>query len=91
MEDLTHILDNIRNSNNELLLRGLSQLTRQDLERLEQRAAAATELQMDYLAELLNQLGEEGSKLMLGGGDEVRLHRLFLRLCQYVRLAEESA
>jgi hypothetical protein len=61
-----------------------------DLEKLESFAAEAPELQMFFLAELLQQLLTEGRRLLMGEGSEASFHHHFARLAQYTRLGSAN-
>jgi hypothetical protein len=80
------LMQHLSSWSEELLLRGLSQFTIRDIELLEQCAAAAQRLQMQFLHELITSVIEAGRRVALGEGEEERLLDQYCRLSQYVQL-----
>lgn len=102
MQTLGSYLSSLQDWCEEALLRGLDQLSLDELEALEQRAGKAEAWQLAYLAELLRQTVQTGRSARLGGGlsgsgvpsdpdaGEGALADAFCMLSQYVLLAREQ-
>jgi len=67
MQTLDSYLSSLQDWCEEALLRGLDQLSLDELEALEQRAGKAEAWQLAYLAELLRQTAQAGRAARLGG------------------------
>ncbi|WP_020620487.1 hypothetical protein [Paenibacillus daejeonensis] len=91
MTALEDCLSGVQDWCEEALLRGLDQLGPAELVVLERRAAAAAELQLTYLAELLVRVAETGRSAMLGGGSSHELVDAYCLLSQYVLLAQQQS
>ncbi|KOP68531.1 hypothetical protein AMS62_27305 [Bacillus sp. FJAT-18019] len=66
------------------LLRGLQQLTLEDLDELERIAGEASQLQLAFMSELLGHYIKEARKVVLGGNEEEAMLFHYARLVQYV-------
>lgn len=85
------LLDEIRSWAEELMLRGIRQLGQKDIHDLDRLAAAATELQMAFLNQLVSRLAGSSRELLLGNGDEHVFLLAYSRLVQYARLGENGS
>lgn len=105
MQTLDSYLASLQDWCEEALLRGLDQLSLDELEALERRAGQAEAWQLAYLAELLRQTAQAGRSARLGGrlsgssvgnssgergAGEDALADAFCMLSQYVLLAREQ-
>lgn len=66
------------------LLRGLQQLTLEDLDELERITSEALQLQLTFMSELLEHFIEVARQVVLGGDEEESLLFHYARLVQYV-------
>lgn len=66
------------------LLRGLQQLTLEDLDELERISAEASQLQLAFMSELLEHFIKEARQVVLGGDEEEAMLFHYARLVQYV-------
>jgi len=66
------------------LLRGLQQLTLEDLDELERIAGEASQLQLAFMSELLEHFMKEARQVVLGGDQEEAMLFHYARLVQYV-------
>ncbi|WP_018886309.1 hypothetical protein [Paenibacillus massiliensis] len=86
MQGMHSLSDKIHSWCQELLLRGLSQLTLDDLALLEQRSAEAARLNLLFLQQLLEQVIYTGRAAVLGGDAGPQLLEAYCTLSQYVSL-----
>lgn len=72
----------------ELLLRGIDQLSEHDISRLEKIKLQANELQMEFLAALLTGLIERGRERVYAVGKGPELAPVFFQVAAYVQLIQ---
>lgn len=89
MQEIQQITDTIQDWLNGMLLRGLTQLTSEDLEQLGTYTERAKQLHMDELCRLLNQLSSTGQAILLGQEDRAITPDYF-RLSAYIQMANAS-
>ncbi|MGG3283841.1 hypothetical protein [Paenibacillus solani] len=66
------------------LLRGLQQLTLEDLDELEHIAGEALQLQLAFMSELMEHFIEAARQVVLGGDEEEAMLFHYARLVQYL-------
>lgn len=81
--DLNHWLQGV-------LLRGVAQLSVDELSQLESMEQIASSLRMDTLAQLLQQQQQQLHNYLLHAGDQQPVVAAFFRLSAYARMAENT-
>ncbi|WP_411349842.1 hypothetical protein [Paenibacillus sp. WLX2291] len=81
--DLNHWLQGV-------LIRGIAQLSVDELSQLESMEQIASSLRMDTLAQLLQQQQQQLRNYLLHAGDQQPVVAVFFRLSAYARMAENT-
>lgn len=92
MDAVAQLTDRLTEWSERLLVKGLAKTDAKDVDELHALCDEARELDMGFLASLLEQLAEAGARYVRDSRADVEelVHRYFY-LCQYVSMAETGA